>query len=94
MIYKERSCLGELIHPKIHWTKTFGRQISQKERAHTSLQANIVSRCFKERTGSLQHNDHSKACACTQCDAAKQNLLASIAEALIWIAMLAPAVTL
>ena len=92
--YKERSYLGKVIHPKIHWTKTCGCQISQKERAHTSLQANIVSRCFKERTGSLQHNDHSKACACTQCDAAKQNLLASIAEALIWIAMLAPAVTL
>ena len=42
--YKERSYLGKLIHPKIHWTKTCGCQISQKERAHTSLQANIVSR--------------------------------------------------
>ena len=41
--YKERSYLGKVIHPKIHWTKTCGCQISQKERAHTNLQANIVS---------------------------------------------------
>ena len=64
--------------------------LTEGTRAHKSA----GKHCFKERTGSLQHNDHSKACACTQCDAAKQNLLASIAEALIWIAMLAPAVTL